>query len=179
MAFAGPPEDDIDWADVSPGASAKFLARAWRAANDVTAPVGADFKTGDAELRKATQAFLRDFNQAIEGFKFNVGVAKIMELINALRKAIDGKPGSSDPACREAAETAAKALSLFAPYTAEDMWQTPVCWSSQARWRSSRSMASCATRSMFRLTSLRMRFANSRCRAKILAGRSVIARLQM
>ena len=122
MAFAGPPEDDIDWADVSPGASAKFLARAWRAANDVTAPTGVDFKSGDAELRKATHAFLRDFNQAIEGFKFNVGVAKIMELINALRKALDGKPGGSDPACREAAEAAAKALSLFAPYTAEDMW---------------------------------------------------------
>ena len=122
MAFAGPPEDDIDWADVSPGASAKFLARAWRAANDVTAPLGVDFKSGDAELRKATHAFLRDFNQAIEGFKFNVGVAKIMELINALRKALDGRPGSADPACREAAEVAAKALSLFAPYTAEDMW---------------------------------------------------------
>jgi leucyl-tRNA synthetase len=40
-----------------------------------------------------------------------------------LRKAIDGKPGPKDPAVREAAETVAKALSLFAPYTAEDMWQ--------------------------------------------------------
>jgi leucyl-tRNA synthetase len=46
-----------------------------------------------------------------------------MELVNALRKAIDGEPGGSDPAVREAAETVAKALSLFAPYTAEDMWQ--------------------------------------------------------
>jgi len=40
-----------------------------------------------------------------------------------LRKAIDGSPGPKDPAVREAAETVAKALSLFAPYTAEDMWQ--------------------------------------------------------
>ena len=30
MVFAGPPEDDIDWADVSPAASQKFLARALR-----------------------------------------------------------------------------------------------------------------------------------------------------
>ena len=30
MVFAGPPEDDIDWADVSPAASQKFLQRAWR-----------------------------------------------------------------------------------------------------------------------------------------------------
>ena len=123
MSFAGPPEDDIDWADVSPAGSAKFLARAWRAANDVTSEPGIGFETGNAELRKATHSFLRDFGPLIEGFKFNVGVAKIMELVNALRKAIDGSAGSGDPAVREAAEVVAKALSLFAPYTAEDMWQ--------------------------------------------------------
>ena len=122
MAFAGPPEDDIDWADVSPAGSAKFLARAWRTANDVSSSVGVDFATGNKELRKATHAFLRDFAPAIESFKFNVGVAKVMELVNALRKGIDGSAGPADPAVREAAEVVAKALSLFAPYTAEDMW---------------------------------------------------------
>jgi leucyl-tRNA synthetase len=122
MSFAGPPEDDIDWADVSPSGSAKFLARAWRAANDVKSEPGIDFASGNKELRKATHTFLRDFGPLIEGFKFNVGVAKIMELVNALRKAIDGVAGGGDPAVREAAETVAKALSLFAPYTAEDMW---------------------------------------------------------
>ncbi|MDE2386859.1 MAG: leucine--tRNA ligase, partial [Actinomycetales bacterium] len=122
MAFAGPPEDDIDWADVSPAGSAKFLARAWRMANDVTSTVGVDVASGNKELRKATHTFLRDFAPAIEGFKFNVGVAKIMELVNALRKAIDGAAGGADPAVREGAEVVAKALSLFAPYTAEEMW---------------------------------------------------------
>ena len=123
MSFAGPPEEDIDWADVSPAGSAKFLARAWRTANDVTSPRGVDASTGDKQMRKATHAFLRDFGPLIENFKFNVGVAKVMELVNALRKAIDGEAGPKDPAVREAAETVAKALSLFAPYTAEDMWQ--------------------------------------------------------
>ena len=122
MAFAGPPEDDIDWADVSPSGSAKFLARCWRMANDVTAPVGVDYSLGNAELRKATHSFLRDFSANIEGFKFNVGVAKLMELVNALRKALDGSIGGSDPAVREGAEIVAKALSLFAPFMAEEMW---------------------------------------------------------
>ena len=123
MAFAGPPEDDIDWADVSPAASSKFLARAWRCANEVESEPGVDFGSGDLELRRATHLFLQQFPEQIESFKFNVGVAKVMELVNALRKAIDGTPGPKDPAVREAAETVAKALSLFAPYTAEDMWQ--------------------------------------------------------
>ena len=123
MAFAGPPEDDIDWADVSPSGSGKFLARCWRAAKDVSSPVGVDFSTGNLELRKVTHAFLRDFATNIENFKFNVGVAKLMELINALRKAIDGEVGPADPAVREAAEIAAKALSLFSPFMAEEMWE--------------------------------------------------------
>jgi leucyl-tRNA synthetase len=122
MAFAGPPEDDIDWADVSPSGSAKFLARAWRTANDVTSEPGVEFSSGNAELRKATHTFLRDFGPLIENFKFNVGVAKLMELVNALRKAIDGEAGPADPAVREAAEVVARGVSLFAPYTAEDMW---------------------------------------------------------
>jgi len=122
MAFAGPPEDDIDWADVSPSGSGKFLARCWRAANDVDSEVGVDFSKGDVELRKVTHSFLRDFSANIESFKFNVGVAKLMELVNALRKAIDGSVGPKDPAVREAAEIAAIALSLFAPFMAEEMW---------------------------------------------------------
>ena len=122
MAFAGPPEDDIDWADVSPGASSKFLARAWRIAQDVASLPGVDVTSGDAGVRKATHTFLVGFSEAIESFKFNVGVAKAMELTNALRKAIDTGCGPSDPAVREGAEELAKALSLFAPYAAEDMW---------------------------------------------------------
>ncbi len=42
MVFAGPPEDDIDWADLSPGGSLKFLQRAWRLSGDVTSRRGAD-----------------------------------------------------------------------------------------------------------------------------------------
>jgi len=122
MAFAGPPEDDIDWADVSPGASSKFLARAWRIAQDVDSAAGIDVTTGDATVRKATHTFLSGFKEAIESFKFNVGVAKAMELTNALRKAIDSGCGPKDPAVREGAEELAKALSLFAPYASEDMW---------------------------------------------------------
>ena len=123
MAFAGPPEDDIDWADVSPAASAKFLARAWRIAHDVQSTTAAEVESGDRAVRSATHAFLKDFTEAIEGFKFNVGVAKCMELTNVLRKAIDSGCGPADPAVREGAEELAKGLSLFAPYTAEDMWQ--------------------------------------------------------
>lgn len=122
MAFAGPPEDDIDWADVSPSGSARFLARAWRLGGDVTSPVGADPATGDRALRAITHRTLDDSLSLVEQLKFNVVVARLMELVNATRKAIDTGVGGADPAVREASEVVAVLLSLFAPYTAEDLW---------------------------------------------------------
>jgi leucyl-tRNA synthetase len=123
MAFAGPPEDDIDWADVSPAGSARFLARAWRLSSDVSSPVGVDVTTGDLALRRATHHTLHEVVGLIESFRFNVAVARVMELVNVTRKAIDSDAvGGADPAVREAVEAVAVMLSLFAPYTAEDIW---------------------------------------------------------
>ena len=123
MVFAGPPEDDVDWADVSPSGSLKFLNRAWRISGDVTSSVGVDFATGDLALRKVIHKALHDISFAVESFRFNVAIARVMELVNATRKAIDSGCGSGDPAVREAAEAIAIALSLVAPYTAEEMWE--------------------------------------------------------
>ncbi len=122
MVFAGPPEDDIDWADVSPSGAKKFLSRAWRLSGDVTSEPGADVSTGDAALRRATAKAVDEATKAVESYRFNVAVAKTMELVNAARKAIDSGPGGADPAVREAAEAVAVMLSLVAPYTAEEMW---------------------------------------------------------
>ena len=122
MVFAGPPEDDVDWADVSPSGAKKFLARAWRLAGDVTSAPGIDFSTGERLLRKATHRAVHDATVSIESFRFNVAVARAMELVNVTRKAIDAGCGPSDPAVREATEAVAIILSLVAPYTAEVMW---------------------------------------------------------
>jgi len=123
VVFAGPPEDDIDWADVSPSATLRFLQRAWRVANDVASPAGADPAAGDESLRRVTHRTVADATQLLDMRRFNVVVARLMELVNATRKAIDGGAGPADPAVREAAEYTAVMLSLFAPYVAEEMWE--------------------------------------------------------
>ena len=123
MVFAGPPEDDVDWSDVSPSGSVKFLSRAWRLSGDVTSKPGVDFSTGDISLRRVTHKALHDADFAVESFRFNVAVARVMELVNATRKAIDSGAGPADPAVREAVEAIAIMLSLVAPFTAEEMWE--------------------------------------------------------
>lgn len=122
MVFASPPEDDVDWADVSPSGSQKFLARAWRLAQDVASAPGVDYTTGDTALRQVTHRTVHEAAQLLDGHKFNVVIAKTMELVNATRKTIDTGAGAADPAVREATGVVAQLLSLFAPYTAEDMW---------------------------------------------------------
>ena len=124
MIFAGPPEDDIDWADMSPASSLKFLQRAYRLARDVTSAPDADLAIGDRALRHQTHKAIADCTQLVESGRFNVLVARVMELVNATRKAVDGPVGGSDPAVREAVAFIAQALSLVAPYVAEEIWET-------------------------------------------------------
>src|SRR5262249_32044091 len=156
MIFASPPADDIDWADVRPEASVKFLGRAWRIASEAgaaSAPSVTDSKaggasapsvtdseagaasapcvtdgasapaTGNLELGKVTHRTIDGGTSLVESRRLNVAVARLMELTTAARRAIDSGPGAADPAVREAAETLAVLLSLFAPYTAEECWE--------------------------------------------------------
>src|SRR4051794_23385901 len=106
MLFAGPPEDDVDWADVSPSGSVKYLARAWRVCRDAAAgPDGLD-----ESLARPVARAIDEVTRLTETFRFNVAVARLMELTSALRKAIDaGKPA------RDGAAVLAVLLAPYAP----------------------------------------------------------------
>jgi leucyl-tRNA synthetase len=93
----------------------------------VTSAPGVDLAGGDVALRRITHKTISEAQHLLESYRFNVVVARTMELVNATRKAIDGVSGEggcgpADPAVREAAEAVAILLSLVAPYTAEEMW---------------------------------------------------------
>lgn len=123
IVFAGPVEDDINWEDVSTTGAQKFLARALRIAGEVSSSPDVVWAEGDTALRRVTHRLWADVPGLIEHTKFNVVIARLMELVNAIRKTIDSGPGASDPAVREAAEALAMILDLFAPHTAEEMWE--------------------------------------------------------
>ncbi|MFB9194836.1 leucine--tRNA ligase [Actinomadura verrucosospora] len=123
ILFSGPPEDDIDWADVSPHGMSKFLSRVHRIATEVSSEPGVDVTSGDTTLRRATARTVDEVTTLVETQRFNVAIARIMELVTATRRAVDSGPGAADPAVREAAETIAVLLSLFAPYTADETWE--------------------------------------------------------
>ena len=85
---------------------------------------------------------MADIDQSIARQRFNVAVARIMELVNATRKAMDGSAGPADPAVREAAEVVTIALDLVAP-PLQEMWaglgHAPSV--ANATWRRDRKLA--------------------------------------
>ncbi|MBW3638297.1 MAG: leucine--tRNA ligase [Actinobacteria bacterium] len=118
VVFAGPPEDDIDWADVSPAGSVKYLARVARLAEDVGGLAGAG---RDASVDRAVARTVDEVTRLIEAQRLNVVVARFMELTSSLRKAVD----AANPAAaslRDGVEALAVMLGCFAPYTAEEVW---------------------------------------------------------
>jgi leucyl-tRNA synthetase len=118
VVFAGPPEDDIDWADVSPSGSVKYLARVARLAEDV-AVLSGDGR--DVALDRVVARTVDDVTRLIESQRLNVCVARLMELTNALRKAADAAPVAV-ASLRDGVEALAVMLGCFAPYTAEEVW---------------------------------------------------------
>ena len=140
MVFAGPPEDDVDWADVDAAAMRRFCARVLRLA-DAVGPAAGRRATGpgmlDAvvpgsrahALRRATHRTVHEAEDLLGRSRFNVVVARVMELVSAARRAADTGPASDEDAgahgaaVREAVETAVVLLSLVAPHTAEEAWR--------------------------------------------------------
>ncbi|HEX2498755.1 MAG TPA: leucine--tRNA ligase [Actinomycetes bacterium] len=125
MLFAGPPEDDIDWADVSPTGSVRWLGRVRQLAADIgpAAGHGSTIPAADLELRMSIHRLISQTTEAMETHRFNVAVARLMSLTAVLRKAVFGAAGGRPGrVVREGAEALARMLSCVAPYTAEEAW---------------------------------------------------------
>ena len=115
MLFASPPEEDIDWADVSPAGAGKWLKRIWQLAGDVGNATGS--AALDLDVERGVARLVDETGTHMESHRFNVGVARCMELTNLLRKGFD-----AGHEVRAGTEALVVMVSAFAPYTAEESW---------------------------------------------------------
>ncbi|MCC5948962.1 MAG: leucine--tRNA ligase [Nitriliruptoraceae bacterium] len=123
MLFASAPEDDIDWADVSPTGMHKYLARVWRLTlqqlDREAAGAPALSHQGAATLRRATAEAIVGCSADYEARKYNTAIAKLMTLNNAILDA--GRDGSAGPEIREALETLLTMLAPICPFITEEL----------------------------------------------------------
>ncbi|MBH0237794.1 leucine--tRNA ligase [Methylobrevis albus] len=133
MLSDSPPERDVEWTDQGAQGAARFLQRVWRLvaeAAEIIPPPGTPVETvpATATLRKAAHKALAGVEEAIEGLRFNVALARIYELVNVLGTTLanDRAAFAADPAAgaalRETAEILAALVAPMAPHLAEECW---------------------------------------------------------
>jgi leucyl-tRNA synthetase len=128
MLFASPPEDDIDWGQVSPSGMHRWLSRLWRLAlADVTVDEGADAGTpgtGSAAdalgLRRATHLAIDGCTSDYAAHKYNTVIAKLMGLTNSVREAT--RAGVTGAPVDEAVDAALLMLAPICPFITEELW---------------------------------------------------------
>jgi leucyl-tRNA synthetase len=125
MLFASAPEDDIDWADVSPTGMHKWLSRVWRLTLEQLAREAAgDPAVSDevaAVLRRAEAEAILGVSGDFDARKYNTAIAKLMTLTNAVLDAT--RRGDGGPAVRGALTTLVTLLAPVCPFITEELWQ--------------------------------------------------------
>ena len=120
MLFAGPIEDDVDWADVSTAGMFKWLSRLSRLTTEHVASVDGSLAE-DEGLVRATHRTIRDVTADFEAFKYNTALAKLMGLTNDVSAAFRER-GARGGDVQHALEVIAIMLSPMAPHVAEELW---------------------------------------------------------
>jgi leucyl-tRNA synthetase len=130
IMFAGPPEDDVDWATVSVSGVHKWLGRVWKAVfaaaegsssgGSGTSGNGDSAATAADELRRFVHRTVKAVTVDYERIGFNVAIAKMMMLTNELQRALDR--GVRGEAVRDAAEKLVLLLAPMGPHIAEELW---------------------------------------------------------
>ncbi|MFM2421945.1 MAG: leucine tRNA synthetase, partial [Pseudomonadota bacterium] len=125
-----PPERDVIWTEAGVAGAGRFIQRIWRLVDqvadrtkgiDVCSPAPKDLDADALALRRVTHKTLDAVGSTIEGLRFNVGVAQIYTLANAVQD-MAGKPAGPgrDWALREATDILVKLIAPMMPHLAEE-----------------------------------------------------------
>jgi leucyl-tRNA synthetase len=118
--FIGPPEKEAEWSDEAVSGAWRFLQRVWRMLERL--PEAPPTAPADAELERERHAAIQRVTSSMERFSFNTAVASLMELSNALGRALEEKTASR-LRCEEAFDTLLQLLHPMAPHITEELWE--------------------------------------------------------
>ncbi|HUV32329.1 MAG TPA: class I tRNA ligase family protein, partial [Devosiaceae bacterium] len=133
MLSDSPPERDFEWTEAGIEGAARFVQRVWRlvtdAAEALDAPAAANAGHFDAmALTRAAHRAVDRVGAAIDDLRFNVAVAQIYELANAISRALVALGDAAGmPEERAALALAARSLvqliGPMMPHLGETCWQ--------------------------------------------------------
>lgn len=108
------------WNDHGIKAANRFLERVERLVEKATHTEGGTGQA-DPEVLFVLNDGIKRIRTDMPQFSFNTVIARIMEIVNALYKYVDGKPDGEF--LRQSVQTVILLLALFAPHFSEEMWE--------------------------------------------------------
>jgi leucyl-tRNA synthetase len=129
MLSDSPPERDVIWTEEGVQGAGRFVQRVWRLVNEVAAlPDPSAPSAPDHPVRRAAHRTLAAVEENIEGLRFNVAVARIYELTNAVQSELQSARlsdagAAATSALREATELLVQMIAPMMPHLAEECWQ--------------------------------------------------------
>jgi leucyl-tRNA synthetase len=124
-----PPDRDMEWTESGAAGAYRFTQRVFRLA-EASGPDGprpTTFGPAGKALRRATHRTIAAVTEALDGFAFNVAVARLYELTNAISEADRAASSATEPALywarREAVEMLARLSAPMMPHLAEEVWR--------------------------------------------------------
>ncbi len=134
MLSDSPPDRDVIWTEEGVAGAFRFVQRIWRlvaewSEDKTAAPAGANTASPDAvALRRSAHRGLAAAEDAIRTLRFNVAVARIYELTNAIAAAIanPARDAMLRAAIAEALDILVLMMAPMMPHLAEECWR--------ARW---------------------------------------------
>ena len=136
MLSDSPPDRDVIWTEESVAGAYRFVQRVWRLVSEAVEaglPAPGGRPSGGSpqavELRKAAHKALAAVEDNVRALRFNVAVARIYELVNAIAAALaryaagEAKGDESlGVALRESLEMLAGMMAPMMPHLAEECW---------------------------------------------------------
>jgi leucyl-tRNA synthetase len=131
MLSDSPPERDVIWTEAGVAGAGRFIQRVWRLVDEIAElPKGATAAATSPEalaLRRAAHKCLDAVGKAIETLRFNVAIAQLHELANAVGAGLvtSGKGQQPDlpGVLREAGELLTVQIGPMMPHLAEASWE--------------------------------------------------------
>jgi leucyl-tRNA synthetase len=122
-----PPERDMEWTESGAAGAFRFTQRVFRLAEALDGArsemMPDDFGPAGRTLRRATHRAIASVTEGLESFAFNVAVARLYELANAITDAERAAPEAGLAwARREAVEMLARLSSPMMPHLAEEVY---------------------------------------------------------
>ena len=125
LLFVASPDSQLEWSDEGITGAHRFVMRFWKTVEDTR---GKDFRSGkhrtaDLMMQSRLHSAIRRVTDSLEGFRFNVTIGMLMDLLSAIQKYSNIPQKPHGEVFSECMESFVVMFSPFAPHMCEEAWE--------------------------------------------------------